>query len=246
MARRKTLVAASIIGHVALFTGVFVHNAWDLDRLDYEARKNLTLGAMVPAASEGGAPDLPKPKDMQRKEPPKVAVKETRQPRKPDDRKITIEPPGGGETTGGGRIGPPGEFDGPCKPEDGNCAPIPPVVPPPPELPKPPEVRVEPPRPVPPQILKGLRTSGETAIHPPRDVFNQMFRDRNHKTSAILKVCISTTGSISLVAVHKSTGYATYDDALVSAARRWTYKPYTADGKPMPVCSVVTFLYQMQ
>lgn len=249
MARRKLIVGVSIFGHLALFTGVFVHNVWDLDRLEYENRSTLTLGAILPAASEGGAPDLPKPKDSMRpKEPPKKVVKETRQPRKLDDTKVTIEPPGGGETTGTGtgRIGPPGDIDGPCRPEDGDCAPTPPVVPPPPELPKPPEVRAAPPPFVSPQILRGLRTRGETAIHPPRDVFNQMFRDRNYKASAILKVCITTTGAIASVAVQKSTGYATYDDALVGAARGWTYRPYTVDGKPMPVCSAVTFLYQMQ
>ncbi|HWU88624.1 MAG TPA: TonB family protein [Kofleriaceae bacterium] len=248
MARRKFLVGISIFGHAALLAGVVLHGAWGLDRLDYEHRSRLTLGAMAPPAAEGGTINLPKV-DMKPKEAPKVVVKEPRQPRKIDDRKPpttqSLEP-GTGQTTGPGRDGP-GDTDGPCRPEDGDCATAPPAVPPPPELPKTPEVP-PPPKPVlvAPQILKGLRTSGETAIHPPRDVYNQMARDGEYKTGAVLKVCITTTGAISSVAVAKSTGYPAYDEALVGAARRWAYRPYTVDGRPVPVCSAVTFLYQMK
>ena len=119
------------------------------------------------------------------------------------------------------------------------------ALPAPPEPPKPPPA---PPKQavVQPQILKGLRTRGETAIHPPRDVYQQMARDRDYKTSGILKVCITATGAISSVSVLKSTGYAAYDAALVDGARGWSYRPYTADGVPVPVCSSVTFQYQMR
>jgi TonB family protein len=175
-------------------------------------------------------------------------VRERVQPRpRPDDVRIVIEQPdhGGGQTIGTGTDGRPGVTDGPCRPEDGNCstAPLPPELPAPPALP-PPEDR--PPPLVAPQILKGLRLRGEVAIHPPRDVYHEMFRDRNLKTSGILKVCITKTGAIASVAVAKSTGYRAYDEALVDAARRWVYKPYTVDGVPMPACSTVTFMYQMQ
>lgn len=246
MARRKTLIGISILGHAALFTGVLVHSAWDVEKLDYKSRSSITLAALPPPASEGASMDLPRPKEMARKMKP---VKETVQPRKrPDDLKIVIEQPdhGGGQTAGPGTDGPPGVTDGPCKPEDGNCstAPLPPVPPAPPALPPAPE----PPKPtlVAPQILKGLRISGDVAIHPPRDVYNQMFRDKELKTSGILKVCITKTGAIASVAVAKSTGYPAYDDALVDAARRWVYKPYSVGGTPMPACSTVTFMYQMQ
>jgi len=250
MSRRKMLIGISIAGHAALFAGVFVHGVWELEQLDRGPLPRTSLAAIVPPAAEGGAISLPEQKlERKPRKEPKL-VKEPRQPRPPRD-EPRIEPaPGpstGGTDTG---PGPGGPGDGPpggdpCT-DPAGCQPtaMPPPAPPP-EVPRPP-----PPPPavqtVAPQVLKGLRTSGETALYPPGEVVQQMHRSGDLKTSASIKVCIGTDGAVASIGILRSTRYPAYDEALLAGARRWVYRPYTVNGRPVPVCSVVTFQYEMK
>lgn len=244
---RKILVGVSIVGHVVLFTGVFVRGVWDLDQLEYKHRSHAITAAIGPQANEGGSIDLPK-QHMKPKETPRV-VRETRQPRPPRDLKITIEPPRGtGDSTGPG-AGPSigarlDETPGTCTATDGSCE-----LEKPPELPKLPEISkvvIKLPKIVTTKVLQQLRISGETGIRPSREVQQQMVRDDVMKTSGIIQVCVATDGAVSSVTLRKSTKYAAYDEALVSGARRWRYQPYSEGGEAVSVCGVVTFQYEMR
>jgi hypothetical protein len=249
MPRRKLLIGVSIAGHVALFTGVFVHGIWNLDQLEYESRFRSPIAVMTPPPAGGGAPSLPKV-DMQRKEPPKVKVNEPRQPRTRlrDDLTITTEAPGSETGTGGPGngtgtgIGDGPETGAPCDEAHGPCGTLP-VTLTLPDLPAPPPPKVHA---VTPQILKGLRIRGETAIHPPRDVFQEMHRGGDLKTSASIKVCLAVDGAVASVGLVKSTRYTAYDEAILAAARRWIYRPYTMNGAAVPACGMVTFVYEMR
>ncbi|HSK02957.1 MAG TPA: TonB family protein [Kofleriaceae bacterium] len=249
MSRRKLLIGASIAGHVALFTGVFVHGVWNLDQLEYESRFRAPLAFMTPPPPQGGSV-APAKVELQPKAVPKVVVKEPRQPpRVPERPEVTHEPgssePGTGLGTGPGTG--PGDEDSPeaadpCKEAGPGCGTLP--APPLPEVPRPPP----PPKvhAVTPQILKGLRIRGETAIHPPREVFHEMHRGGDLRTSASIKVCLAANGAVASVAVMKSTRYAAYDEAILAAARRWIYRPYSVNGTPVPACGMVTFVYEMK
>lgn len=250
MSRRKLLIGASIAGHVALFTGVFVHGIWNLDQLEYESRFRAPIAVMTPPPAGGGAPSLPKV-DMQPKVAPKVKVTEPRQPRARlrDELTITTEAPGAGTGTGspgtgaGTGVGDGPETGEPCDAARGPCGTVPvaltlPDLPPPPP---PPKVRD-----VTPEILRGLRIRGETAIHPPRDVFQEMHRGGDLKTSASIKVCLAADGAVVSVGLMKSTRYAAYDEAILAAARRWVYRPHSVNGTPVPACGMVTFVYEMK
>jgi protein TonB len=248
MSHRKILVGASIAGHVALFTGVFLAGAWKLDRVDYEYRARTALAVMNPPPPEGGS-YTPTPPKVDLKQKQKTPVKEPRQPRPPrPEPEIPPSPgpsePGEGLGLGTGPGTGPGDGDGPpgadpCKEAGAACPP--PPAPPLPEVPRPPP-RVHT---VLPQILKGLRTSGETAIHPPYAVLQQMHRNEDRKTIASIKVCLAADGTVSSVALLTSTKYAAYDEAIMGAARRWRYKPYTVNGAPVPACGMVTFVYRL-
>jgi hypothetical protein len=41
----------------------------------------------------------------------------------------------------------------------------------------------------------------------------------------------------------KSTGFPAYDTKLQRGIRTWRYRPYMLDGKAVPVCSAVVFVY---
>jgi protein TonB len=246
MSSRKILVGVSILGHVVLFAGVFVTNVWEVDPLEYEHRVRLPIAVIGAPANEGGSLDRPK---VELKPKPKP-VKETVQPRvrKPQEPVAeTPTAPDGGPGNGPPGDGPPG--DGPpgaCTATDGSCDPAAPTPDPEPvqqptiELPKP---TIEKPRIVPPTAL--VRISGETNIRPPSHVAHEIARTDARRTSAALMVCVSAEGTVMSVTVRKSTSYPAYDEALVSAARRWTYQPYSVGGKALPVCTSVTFQYQM-
>jgi len=99
---------------------------------------------------------------------------------------------------------------------------------------------------VPPMVLQGMRISGETQVHAPDTVKTMMLRDGRDRTVGALKLCIATDGGISSVSIASSTKYEAYDAKLVAAARAWRYRPYTVNGRPMPVCGVVTFVYTIR
>jgi len=252
MSHRKILIGASIAGHVALAAGVFVFGVWDLDQLEYEPKSRTALAVMTPPSMESGSPTLPK-RDVQPKTR-KVPVKEPRQPRpREKEPEIVLERPGPSEPgTGPGSglgTGPTGS-DGPeigaaCQEASAACAPLP--VPPPPEpsasRPPPPDKKVHT---ITRQKLKDLRTSGETAIHPPHAVLQQMYRNGDLRTIASIQVCLATDGTVASVTLARSTKYAGYDEAILGAARRWRYQPYTVNGAPVPACGMVTFVYQMK
>jgi len=250
MARRKTLIGISIAGHAALFAGVFVTSVWDVEQLDHDVRFRPNLGVITPPRLDSGQPATTTEPQKPRPKPPEK-VKRLAQPtdRRPDPtpppETSTVPGSGLGQTTGditGDPEAPPGD---PCQ-EPGGCAP-------PPEPPKPPEPPAVPPPPaaakihtVAPQILSGLRVKGETAIHPPREVFHLMHRNGDLSTTASIKVCLTATGAVGAVAMLKSSKYDAYDDAILAAARRWVYQPYKVNGSPVPACSVVTFRYEMK
>jgi TonB family protein len=99
---------------------------------------------------------------------------------------------------------------------------------------------------VPPTVIKGLRTSGETQIHPPDPVKTAMLRDGRPSVVATIRVCVGTDGTVSSLKFLKSSGYAGYDAALDDGLRRWRYRAYVIDGRKVPVCGVVTFIYAIK
>jgi TonB family protein len=92
-------------------------------------------------------------------------------------------------------------------------------------------------------MLEGLRISGVKNIVP--DDVTKVEIQRSGKTKIIgsFKLCIDANGAVLSVAQLKSTGFSAYDTKIKTAMQAWRYKPYTVNGKPVPVCTAVTFIY---
>lgn len=109
-----------------------------------------------------------------------------------------------------------------------------------------------PPITLPPTLLRGLRTSGETQIHPDDVTKTEIIRSGKTKVVASFRVCIGVHGEVSSMQLAKPSGFAGYDSSLTAGMRGWTYKPYmlkdakTGEEHPIPVCGIVTFIYAMQ
>lgn len=109
--------------------------------------------------------------------------------------------------------------------------------------------RVEPhkrgPATIPAQVLLALRISGERNVVPSSEVRRAMQRDGVDRASATVKLCVGADGVVSSARVMRSTKYAAYDSAIVSALYAWRLRPYTRDGIAVPGCSAVTFVYRL-
>jgi TonB family protein len=94
-----------------------------------------------------------------------------------------------------------------------------------------------------PETEIGARISGDAQIHPPDVVTTMMQRDGKSQTRGTFKMCLDDGGNVASVRALRSTGYDAYDDRLVDGMRTWRYAPYKVNGKPVAVCTVVTFQY---
>jgi len=227
------LVGAALL-HVAIFVAMWANSIWNIEQLDKPKTSiDLAIAPSPPAAAAlppGGA----KPQDapvVQKK--PKV--KDIVQPVKIETKEATPtaeagDPNGeeGGEE-GGVAGGVPGGVVG---------APAPPPPSPPP--PAPPQI-------VPPTLLEGSRIAGDKIIVPDDVTKTEIQRSGKDRIIGSFRLCLTVDGSISSVNTIKQTGFPAYDAKIAAKIRsEWRYKPYMVNGKAVPVCTAVTFIYSQK
>ena len=103
--------------------------------------------------------------------------------------------------------------------------------------------KVEAPKVVPQVALEAQRISGEKDIQPPNDVATQMARS-GKGTVGVVKMCLTAAGNVDKLSVLKSTNYPAYDNKIKQKMREWRYRPFQVNGKAVPVCTSVTFIYR--
>jgi TonB family protein len=113
------------------------------------------------------------------------------------------------------------------------------------QQPAPQPAAAEAPRLIAPAVLKSLRVTGGDQIDAPDLVQAQMVRDEHKKTSATVKVCVGTSGEVSSASMLKSSGYPAFDERILNGVRAFRYKSYTVEGRAVPVCSAVMFIYKI-
>jgi protein TonB len=96
---------------------------------------------------------------------------------------------------------------------------------------------------VPQRALEASRISGSTQIQPPNDV-NVKIRRTGKAAVGVFKMCLSDGGSVKSVRKLKGTGYPKYDAKLSREMRLWKYRPFMVNGRAVPVCTSVTFIYK--
>jgi len=53
-----------------------------------------------------------------------------------------------------------------------------------------------------------------------------------------------SAGRVTTGYLARSSGLPRYDARLVTAVKQWQFEPFISDGKPLPVCSTVVFIYR--
>lgn len=101
----------------------------------------------------------------------------------------------------------------------------------------------EEPKIVPQVALEAQRISGEKDIQPPNDVATAISRS-GKGVVGVVKMCLTNGGTVQKLNVLKSTGHAGYDNKIKTKMREWRYRPFMVNGKAVPVCTSVTFIYR--
>lgn len=218
------LVSASIIIHAAVGAAVVVRSLWVVKKLE-PPDTELALSTPPPP------PPPPPAGSSKPKTEAKRIVRKVKETVQPDEKKIDPEEVQEAQDEGveggveGGMAG--GVLGGV---EGGVLGGV--------EEPK-----VEAPKVVPQVALEAQRISGEKDIQPPNDVATQMART-GKGTVGVVKMCLNNAGSVDKISVLKSTNYPSYDNKIKSKMREWRYRPFQVNGKAVPVCTSVTFIYR--
>ena len=116
--------------------------------------------------------------------------------------------------------------------------------PPPPPPPPPPGSA---PAIVPPTALEAQRIAGNKLIQPDDMTKTEITRSGRDKIIGSFKLCLTVEGKVASVTRLKSSGFPAYDQKIIDTIQReWRYTPYALNGKPVPVCTAVTFIYSQQ
>lgn len=103
--------------------------------------------------------------------------------------------------------------------------------------------RINPPQNVPPTLLEGSRIAGDKSILPNAATRDEIRKSGKDKVVGAFKLCIDSRGAPTSVSKLKRTGFEAYDRDIDAGMKTWRYKPYVVNGKPVPVCTAITFIY---
>lgn len=67
--------------------------------------------------------------------------------------------------------------------------------------------------------------------------------DSGRRLVGSFKLCLDVEGHPTSVDMLQTTGVPSYDQNIMRHIRQWGFTPVVLDGKPIPVCSAVTFIY---
>jgi outer membrane biosynthesis protein TonB len=239
---RSPLVVTSIGIHLAIGVALLVAGFWKLERLEPGRRPfDLAVSTPPPPAPSGSPAAAPTPAFVKKR---RIVVAEVVQPTRRDPE---TQPVAASDATGhgtGGTGSGAGSGSGTDPEGTGTCTTPPCGDTVTPRSAAPPVA--QPPRFVPPTVIKGLRMAGDTQIHPPAPVKTAILRDGKTKVTATFRVCIGTSGEVSALTLEQTSGYRGYDEALDAGLRLWRYRPYQIGGRKVSVCGRVTFIYAIQ
>ena len=234
------LVIGAVILHIFAGAALMVKTWWSIEELDRPNRSSISSASSAPPPPPppaGGSKKIEKktPKVKKVKEVTQVderKVKPKVEPEDSNDNDSETEGVEGGVEGGvvGGVVG--GVIGGV---EGGQLGGTLGGDPPPPPPPNEPTIVQQ-------VALEGSRISGEKMIQPPSAAATA-FQRSGKRAVAVVKMCLNASGSVKSLKMLKSSGQATYDAKIKSKMRLWKYRPYKVNGKSVPVCTSVTFVY---
>jgi TonB family protein len=99
---------------------------------------------------------------------------------------------------------------------------------------------------MPATMIEGARIAGDPRPPLPHSILQLMVAQGVRSTRVVARMCLSTGGLPTSIALLKRSGYPEADRRIEEAMRGWRYRPYLMNGKPVPVCTAVTFDYRLK
>jgi periplasmic protein TonB len=228
------LLAAAGIFHAVLFITMWVKTIWEIEQLERPKGGLSDLAIAPPPPPPPPPPPGGVKPQTQVITPKKIRVRDIVQPVKIEKQEVQPQVVESGDPDGveGGEEG--GVSGGVV--QGVGAAPPPPPPPPPPA----------PPQNVPPTLLEGSRIAGDKNIIPDDVTKTEIQRSGKDKIVGSYKLCLSIDGNVSAVNQLKSTGFGAYDAKIQREMRSWRYRAYMVNGKAVPVCTAVTFIYSQK
>jgi len=231
------LLAGSAVFVALLIAAMWVKTIWAIELLDKPKVSNDFAVAPAPPPPPPPPPGGHKPQ-TQVIQPKKRTVKDLVQPVKVEKQEKKEEDKGDPAGEEGGVEG--GVAGGVQGGDLNGVVGAPPPPPPPPPPPGPP-VNVA------PTMLEGQRIAGEKLIVPDDVTKTDIQRSGKDKIITSYKLCIDTGGNVTSVSTLKTSGYPPYDQKIHRTIKNeWRYRPYAVNGKVVPVCTAVTFIYSQK
>lgn len=233
------LITVSVAVHAVGVVAMIIKGFWTIDKLT-PPKRELALAVAPPPPPPPPPPKASKRKQTDKKTIKRIKPKDTTQPvdkpeELPDDVEI-VDPDEGveGGVEGGVAGGVVGGVIGGIEGLPGGVINKPPPPPPPPEKPQ-----------IVPQVaVEQKRVAGEKNIIPDEATKLQIKRDGQTQVVATVKMCLSIEGGVQSLSMLKSSGYPAYDRKIESKMREWRYQPFIVNGKAVPVCTSITFIYR--
>jgi hypothetical protein len=94
-------------------------------------------------------------------------------------------------------------------------------------------------------VLENLMTAGERDIQLPPAVREALKKATTKRLLIMAKLCLSAKGEPTAVDVVKDSGYPEADQNVIKKMKEWRFKPYTVDGKAVPVCTALVYSYSI-
>jgi hypothetical protein len=94
-----------------------------------------------------------------------------------------------------------------------------------------------------PSILETRRVKGSILIVPDDMDKWKMAERRLTRIMHSSKLCIDVEGHIASVTMLRASGLPSYDKMIHDRIKEWEYSPFEINGKPAPVCTAVTIIY---
>lgn len=240
---RRWLVLISAAFHLVLVFGLFVAGFWKLEQLDRpHVSVALSQPLPPPPAPAGGSAPTKAPEFTHKPKPVThdIVVPEPKHDEtpKPLETAVTGTGEGSGEGSGhgSGDITSTSDCTENCGPGEGSGSAVPEKK----------KIVDHQEHVVPPDVIRGMRLSGDTQIHPSDVDKTAIARDGKDKVIAVFKTCVNELGGVASVKLQRSSGYPSYDRALSDAMFGWRYKPYQIGGEAVTACGIVTFIYQVR
>jgi hypothetical protein len=91
-----------------------------------------------------------------------------------------------------------------------------------------------------PKLLLGKQIAGEKAFAPNDLTKHAIQQGGSQRLKTRFRLCVDETGVVDMVVLlHPS-----YDNTFLAGIRKWRFSPFTANGEPIPVCTVSEFVYE--